>query len=133
MRGRRARSKRFMMRCSKKEMAVGVGVGVDVAVGVCCSSPVRVLPGSAVDAEVVPGGAVGDNVGVGTDVETASAMTCARGVVTRGRVTTRTVVAVGTGMGAQATATIKDASQSRRRTEWARGAVSRRRSITPAF
>lgn len=109
------------MRCSKKEMTVGVAVGivVDVAVGVRCSCPVRVQDGSAVDAAVVPGGAVGDNVGVGTDVETASAMTCARGVVTRGGVTTRTIVAVGTGIGAQATATIKDASTDRRRIEWA--------------
>lgn len=119
------------MRCSKKETAFGLAV--EVGVGVRCSSPVRVQYGSAVDAGKVPGSAVGENVEVGAGEETASATTWARGVVTRGGVTTRAVVAVGAGIGAQAAATIKDANKGARSIGWARGAMRRRRSITSAF
>ncbi len=102
------------MRCCKKEMGVAVGVGLAVAVGVGCLGVVGVEEGESVTgvsdapaagvalAVAVATGTVGDSVRVGVDVLTASAITCARGVVTSGGVTTRTTVAVGIGMGAQA-------------------------------
>ncbi len=117
------RSKRFVIRCCKKEIGLGVAVGVAVAVEVGCFSVAGVEDaeavdrGSAVDAVTEAVGVVYDEVRVGVGVERASATTLARGVVTNWGVTIRTVVAVGTGMGVQA-ATTKMAGMGRRRIEW---------------